>query len=111
MNLISKRANGELLTPASWIRNEVVNHPAYKGDSVVSEEIAADLLVACKEIGEGKRACPELLGTAVIEPITPDCAYPVELKGHITEDDRSSLIQSLFSRASELQAFYATKDK
>lgn len=30
LKLIQKRASGELLTTASWIRNEILNHPSYK---------------------------------------------------------------------------------
>lgn len=30
LRLIQKRASGKLLTMASWIRQEVVNHPDYK---------------------------------------------------------------------------------
>jgi glutamate--cysteine ligase catalytic subunit len=38
--LIERRATGELVTPATWMRNFVRNHPDYKGDSVVSDSIA-----------------------------------------------------------------------
>eukprot|EP00588_Corethron_pennatum_P017717 CAMPEP_0194304804 /NCGR_PEP_ID=MMETSP0171-20130528/2425_1 /TAXON_ID=218684 /ORGANISM="Corethron pennatum, Strain L29A3" /LENGTH=821 /DNA_ID=CAMNT_0039056163 /DNA_START=130 /DNA_END=2591 /DNA_ORIENTATION=- len=58
LTIIEKRAKGELLTPAMWMRKFVQSHPAYKFDSVVSEEIAHDLMVACKEIGEGTRHEP-----------------------------------------------------
>lgn len=50
------------MTTATWIRKFVTEHPDYKHDSVVSDSIAYDLMVACREIGEGERACPELLG-------------------------------------------------
>lgn len=30
LKLIQKRASGELLTTASWIRKEIINHPSYK---------------------------------------------------------------------------------
>lgn len=40
LDFIEQRATGELVTPATWMRNYVRNHPAYKGDSVVSDEIA-----------------------------------------------------------------------
>lgn len=36
LNLISKRAKGEFLTTATWIRNFVTSHPDYKKDSKVS---------------------------------------------------------------------------
>merc|ERR1712127_407584 len=62
LNFIEKRAVGKLVTPATWMRNFVRSHMAYKNDSVVSAEIAYDLMIACKEIGEGTRSAPELLG-------------------------------------------------
>jgi glutamate--cysteine ligase catalytic subunit len=40
LDFIARRAKGELITPATWMRNYVRNHPAYKGDSVVTDEIA-----------------------------------------------------------------------
>lgn len=48
------------------MRNFVTSHPAYKHDSVVTEEIAFDLMMACKNIGEGVTPCPELLGKVSI---------------------------------------------
>ena len=36
---IVKRASGETPTPAKWMRDFVLNHPAYKKDSIVSEVI------------------------------------------------------------------------
>ena len=38
-----------------------------------------DLMVACKEIGEGKRAAPDLLGDVVIKPILASNAYTTKL--------------------------------
>lgn len=79
MDFIQKRTTGELITPASWIRNYIRKHPAYKFDSVVSDEIAYDLMIACKDIGEGKRHEPELLGDFRITPIEREGAYDVKL--------------------------------
>ncbi|KAI0075747.1 glutamate-cysteine ligase catalytic subunit [Panus rudis PR-1116 ss-1] len=61
LDLVKRRANGSLQTPATWIRNFVRSHPAYKFDSVVSEEINYDLMVAIDEIERGLREVPELL--------------------------------------------------
>jgi len=63
LDLISKRASGELVTAASWTRQFVRSHPAYKFDSVVSDEIAYDLLQRCNELAAGTTAAPELLGS------------------------------------------------
>lgn len=61
--LISKRASGELLTGAAYIRQFVMNHPAYKHDSVVSSEITYDLVKRADQIAKGEYHPVELLGT------------------------------------------------
>jgi glutamate--cysteine ligase catalytic subunit len=40
LDYIERKARGELVTTATWMRNFVRSHPAYKRDSVVSDEIA-----------------------------------------------------------------------
>jgi glutamate--cysteine ligase catalytic subunit len=67
LQFISRRAKGEIMTTATWMRDFVTKHPAYNKDSVISHEVAYDLLVACKEIGEGVRPCPEILGDVEID--------------------------------------------
>lgn len=52
LDLIRKRASGELWTAAKWIRHFVGRHPDYKRDSVVSEQITRDLVAAVVKIGE-----------------------------------------------------------
>lgn len=59
---IERRARGELQTPAAFIRNYVQKHPSYKQDSVVSPDIAYDLMMTCNAIGTGEIHCPEILG-------------------------------------------------
>ena len=61
LELIKKRATGELLTLAGWQRRFVQNHPSYKHDSVVSQDTVYDMMVECLAITKGKE-CPELLG-------------------------------------------------
>jgi len=63
LTLIKGRAEGSLKTPATWMREFVRSHPAYKGDSVVSQEINYDLMVAVDEIERGIRKAPDLLPT------------------------------------------------
>lgn len=41
---------GQLVTPANWIRDFITSHPAYKKDSVVSDEINYDLAKAVDEM-------------------------------------------------------------
>lgn len=52
LDLIRRRASGELWTAAKWIREFVASHPSYKHDSVVPEEINRDLVGAVIEVGE-----------------------------------------------------------
>jgi glutamate--cysteine ligase catalytic subunit len=56
LDLIQKRAAGQLWTGAKWIRHFVREHPDYEGDSVVGEGVCYDLVKAVEEIGrvEGK---------------------------------------------------------
>ncbi|XP_034183693.2 glutamate--cysteine ligase isoform X2 [Osmia lignaria lignaria] len=65
MKLIQKRASGELLTTAAWLRKEVFSHPEYKNDSVVTERINYDLLKKVQKIVSNEISCPELLGTCI----------------------------------------------
>jgi len=87
LDFIEKRATGDLITPASWMRKFVRKHPGYKGDSILSEEIGYDLMVACKEIGEGARHESELLGDKKIVPIKIDGSYDVKLAGTRGQND------------------------
>ena len=50
LDLIKLRAKGQLQTPAAWIRRFITSHPAYKHDSVVSDEINYDLVKAIDEM-------------------------------------------------------------
>eukprot|EP00300_Choanocystis_sp_HF-7_P003570 c12722_g1_i4.p1 GENE.c12722_g1_i4~~c12722_g1_i4.p1 ORF type:complete len:663 (+),score=134.95 c12722_g1_i4:53-1990(+) len=65
LSLLSQRASGSLITAARWMRNFVVGHPAYNHDSVVNPEINRDLMLACRDLAEGKIHAPELLGDLV----------------------------------------------
>lgn len=65
LDLIRKRASGQLWTGAKWIRDFVWKHREYKSDSVVSAEIEYDLLKAVEEItrqeGKGRGIGREML--------------------------------------------------
>ncbi|XP_017056232.1 glutamate--cysteine ligase [Drosophila ficusphila] len=62
LRFIEKRAAGELITTATWMREQVLSHPDYKQDSVVSERINYDLLKRIQGIQQGKQVEPALLG-------------------------------------------------
>ncbi|XP_076161965.1 glutamate--cysteine ligase [Ptiloglossa arizonensis] len=66
MKLIQKRASGELLTTAAWLRKEVISHPEYKSDSVITQRINYDLLKKIQKITTNEISCPELLGTCIL---------------------------------------------
>lgn len=61
LSLFEQRANGKLMTPATWIRNFIRNHPKYEHDSKVNEEIAYDLLWNIYQISAGEKKCADLL--------------------------------------------------
>ncbi|XP_065919310.1 glutamate--cysteine ligase catalytic subunit-like [Dysidea avara] len=63
LKLIQKKAAGELLTTAKWIRNFITQHCDYKEDSIITEKITYDLMVACDKISRGDAMCAELTGT------------------------------------------------
>ncbi|KAI8086863.1 glutamate-cysteine ligase-domain-containing protein [Gilbertella persicaria] len=63
LSLISKRASGELMTGAAYLRQFVQNHPKYKQDSVVSNEITYDLVKRADQIAKGGYHPIELLGS------------------------------------------------
>ncbi|KAH6928125.1 hypothetical protein HPB50_012116 [Hyalomma asiaticum] len=63
LQLIEKRASGQLMTAARWIRRFVTSHPEYKKDSVVSDGIAYDLVVRINKLQHNFWCCPELIGT------------------------------------------------
>ncbi|KAJ3208053.1 hypothetical protein HDU82_003024 [Entophlyctis luteolus] len=52
LDFISKRAAGTLPTNAKWMREFVLTHADYKGDSVVGQSIAFDLLKRIDELGK-----------------------------------------------------------
>lgn len=50
LQLVSKRASGELCTPATWIRDFIRSHPGYSKDSKITDEINYDLIQAVDKI-------------------------------------------------------------
>ncbi|MDI1493435.1 MAG: glutamate--cysteine ligase [Ramalina farinacea] len=54
LDLIRKRASGELWTNAKWIREYVRGHPEYKRDSVAGEGVTYDLLKKVEAITQNE---------------------------------------------------------
>eukprot|EP00529_Nitzschia_sp_RCC80_P004694 CAMPEP_0113500224 /NCGR_PEP_ID=MMETSP0014_2-20120614/32191_1 /TAXON_ID=2857 /ORGANISM="Nitzschia sp." /LENGTH=940 /DNA_ID=CAMNT_0000394499 /DNA_START=349 /DNA_END=3171 /DNA_ORIENTATION=+ /assembly_acc=CAM_ASM_000159 len=110
LDFIEKRATGELITPAAWIRNYVRSHPEYKHDSVVSDAVAYDLMMACKDVGEGKLHVPELLGDEKIKPITADGAYATKLDSKRVPNERIlELLQRYTKRRSQFDTEFSSE--
>ena len=61
LHFIGLRASGRLMTTAAWLRYQVLSHPDYCYDSVVSEAITADVLMRCRDVAEGHCFPRELL--------------------------------------------------
>ena len=59
------------MTTAAWIRSKIRSHPAYKFDSVVSEEITYDVLQDAMKLTRGEINSYELLGA----PISKSSCY------------------------------------
>ncbi|XP_036104229.1 glutamate--cysteine ligase catalytic subunit isoform X4 [Molossus molossus] len=64
LKLIKKRASGELMTVARWMREFIANHPDYKHDSVITDQMNYSLISKCNQIANELCECPELLGPA-----------------------------------------------
>ncbi|KAJ3023870.1 hypothetical protein HKX48_000056 [Thoreauomyces humboldtii] len=54
IDLVSRKASGDLQTGATWMRAFVTSHADYKGDSVVSETINYDLCKAVERLADQK---------------------------------------------------------
>jgi hypothetical protein len=81
LSLIEQRANGELMTLASWLRAFVETHPSYKDkrDSNLTADIIYDVTETAAQITAGTVAVPQLLGKLRTEPAWTDSK--VQLKG------------------------------
>ncbi|XP_073831222.1 glutamate--cysteine ligase-like [Musca autumnalis] len=62
LRFIERRASGELVTTATWMREQVLKHPDYKKDSIVSDSINYDILKKIEAIQKGNLIEPTLLG-------------------------------------------------
>jgi len=65
-----------------------------------------DLMVACKDIGEGKRACPQVLGNVEIKPISAGDAYVKKLD---SKRVNNGYVSSLLERYTARKTFRETQ--
>jgi len=80
------------MTNAAWMRQVVTNHPAYKHDSVVSDEIAYDLLWKMTKISTNEEECPKVL-PRMSSKTTLDISAAVEKENNELEVKRSLMNQ------------------
>ena len=59
------RARGEIKTSATYIREFVRSHPAYKLDSVVSQPIAYDLMGSILNMAQDQASVESFLGKGI----------------------------------------------
>ncbi|CAI4212977.1 unnamed protein product [Parascedosporium putredinis] len=69
IDLVRRRASGELYTAARWIRDFIQGHKGYKGDSVVNDEVQKDLVASVIAIG-AKEIAGEGLSAAGVPTLT-----------------------------------------
>ncbi|XP_040066915.1 glutamate--cysteine ligase catalytic subunit-like [Ixodes scapularis] len=62
LELIGKRASGDLMTTAHWMRQFVRSHPEYKKDSIITDTINYDLIMRMFKHQHNFWSIPELLG-------------------------------------------------
>lgn len=65
LSFVGSRADGTLVTCATWMRSFLQSHQEYQKDSVITEGMNYDLMAAVDEINQGTRQVPELLGSFV----------------------------------------------
>jgi glutamate--cysteine ligase catalytic subunit len=80
------------MTNATWMRHIVTNHPAYKHDSVVNDEIAYDLLWKMTKISTGEEECSLVL-PRMSSKTTLDISAAVEKENNQLEVKRSLMNQ------------------
>lgn len=70
------------------MNNTLVAFVPISHQSVFLSWCSYDLLIACRDIGEGKLHVPELLGDVTIELITTEGAYDTKLDSRRVQNQR-----------------------
>ena len=86
INLLKKKAAGEIPTTARWLRNYINNHENYEKNGRISPTIADDLLKRCDDIGMGIIQEKSLLGDVFIENLSSECCSDEELKPFLADN-------------------------
>ena len=87
LRFLSERATGQLKTGAAFIRNFVLNHPAYNRDSIVNEHISYDLIQMMSKLNDkGNPDRRDFLGERVCDG-EEAFAVPQEASGDSDNQD------------------------
>jgi glutamate--cysteine ligase catalytic subunit len=62
MSFLVERSKREIITGAKYMRDFVLNHPAYENDSIVSNKIAFDLMSKVVNMNNDPEERAKLLG-------------------------------------------------
>jgi glutamate--cysteine ligase catalytic subunit len=93
INLLKKKASGEVPTTARWLREFVLSHPEYQKDGRLTPQVADDLIKRCEDIGMGVVQEKALLGDVFIENLSPSCCTDVEKRPFLA-DNYEALVAS-----------------
>jgi glutamate--cysteine ligase catalytic subunit len=109
LDFIVARAAGQLVTPATWMRNYIRSHPDYKFDSVVSSRIATDLMMKCHRIGMGLDKPRELYGDFPIQTVSAKDAVTARLLSSLPLGRSTSHVERTMDRYSARSHLMAKK--
>lgn len=62
LSFVMERAKGEIITGAKYMRDFILNHPAYENDSIVSNKVAFDLMSSIVNMNNDPEERAKLLG-------------------------------------------------
>ena len=86
LRFLSERATGQIKTGAAFIRNFVLNHPAYNRDSVVNQQVSYDLIQMMSKLNDkGNPDRVDLLGERVCAG--EEAVVPQEASGDSDNQD------------------------
>ncbi|EUD68011.1 glutamate-cysteine ligase catalytic subunit [Plasmodium inui San Antonio 1] len=88
IEFVKQRCAGKICTGAAYLRNFILNHPAYEKDSYINSRINYDICKLIADIGKGLIIPQELLGVFV-DP------YKERIKSDLRQINESQYVKSL----------------
>ncbi|SOV14137.1 gamma-glutamylcysteine synthetase [Plasmodium gaboni] len=88
IEFVKQRCSGKIYTGAMYLRNFILNHPAYEKNSYINSKINYDICKLIADIGKGLIIPQELLGVFV-DP------YKERIKSDIRQINESQYLKSL----------------